>query len=62
MYIPKNIYDSSCNYQSNKFHASVMENALFDLTKDYTYIVDDSDNYVYVNDNCDYKEDDSITF
>ena len=49
MYIHKIIYDSSCNYQGNKFHASVMENALFDLTKDYIYIVENSDNCINVS-------------
>lgn len=53
MYIQKIIYDSSCNYQINTFHASVMENALFDLTKDYTYIVEESNNYIKTGESSD---------
>lgn len=51
MYIQKIIYDSSCNYNRNIFHDSVMENALFDLTKDYIYIVEENDTNLTNNEN-----------
>ena len=40
MYIQKIIYDSSCNFRNNKFYPSVHVSALFDLTKDYIYVID----------------------
>lgn len=41
MYIPKIVYDSSCNFHNTKSHASVHESALFDLTRDYVYVIDE---------------------
>lgn len=39
MYIQRIVYDSSCNYHDSQCQPSIAPNAMFNLTKDYLYVI-----------------------
>ena len=41
MYIRRIVYDNSCEFSTDKCRDAMQQNALFDLTKDYIYVVND---------------------
>ena len=47
MYIQSVVYDSSCEYNTENSYPSACADSLYDLTKDYVYIVNDE--YIVIN-------------
>lgn len=39
MYIQRIVYDSSCNYHDSQCQPSISPDAMFNLTKDYLYVI-----------------------
>ena len=42
MYVQHVVYDSSCNYQTDIGQPSVAPEAMFNLAKDYLYIIQEN--------------------
>lgn len=42
MLIPRIVYDSSCNYHNDSQYSSIQSNSLFDLSKNFLFVLADN--------------------